>query len=51
MLQDILDEIGSDWESDGDDLLVTCCGDLLELDGERCPTCEAPNPIRELGII
>jgi len=50
-LQATLNNLGSEWEAPDDDQLVTCCGDALELDGEKCPSCGAPNPIRALGII
>lgn len=51
MLQDILIELGSEWEAFDDDSIVSCCGIELELDAESCPECGADNPILLLGLI
>lgn len=40
-----------DWWAEDTSVLETCCGDSVELDCARCPTCGRPNPLFEQGLI
>lgn len=49
--QSILDEAGSGWTALHDAALLSCHGDVVEWDQERCPTCGRYNPLVEFAYI
>lgn len=48
---EIMEAAGTGWECQDDTVLLSCCGDSVEWDCHRCPTCGAVNPLIAQGLI